>query len=77
MVMLVFVLQLHEHKAILKVQITEWTAAGLVAKIEVNVVILVIFFWFPRNRGCRSVPACLLFYFILLWLCFAQRKTVW
>lgn len=38
MLMLVFMLQLHEHKAILKVQITEWTPAGLVAKIEVNVI---------------------------------------
>lgn len=36
------VLQLIEYHATLEVQITEWTAAGLIAKIEVRVLVPVV-----------------------------------
>ena len=47
MLMCVHVLQLHEYDAVLEVEITEWTSAGLVSRVEVKVVLSYVKSVFP------------------------------
>lgn len=42
MLMSLHVLQLNEYNASLEVQITEWTTAGLIAKVEVSVLVPIV-----------------------------------